>query len=80
MHKIVIGTNQKKIVESVQLLVTGSLTVCVLSSRLFLAPWRIRVVKQYNVVLRYKQLLQIAIADYVVVTVYYACTISVAKQ
>ena len=80
MHKIVIGTNQKKIVESVQLLVTGSLTVCVLSSRLFLAPWRIRVVKQYNAVLRYKQLLQIAIANYVVVTVYYACIISVAKQ
>ena len=65
MHKIVAGIEQKKIVVSGQLLVTGSLTVCVM---------------QCNAVLRYKQLLQIAIADYVVVTVCYVCTIFVAQQ
>jgi len=38
MHKIVAGIEQKKIVLSGQLLVTGFLAVCVLSSRLLLTP------------------------------------------
>ena len=38
MHKMVVGIAQKKIVGSVQLPVTASLTVYALSGRLLLAP------------------------------------------
>ena len=66
MHKIVAGIEQKKIVGAGQLLVIGSL--------------RIRVMKQCNTVLKHKQLFQIAIADYGVVSTCHVCAYSLLNS